>query len=48
MVKSTDFPVVHNIDPDGFIDPDGSVYLYWVPVISGLTGRKAQGKYVFF
>ncbi|WP_371742476.1 family 43 glycosylhydrolase [Mucilaginibacter sp. SG564] len=29
MVKSTDYPKVHNIDPDCFIDADGSAYLYW-------------------
>ncbi|WP_121811174.1 family 43 glycosylhydrolase [Mucilaginibacter kameinonensis] len=29
MVKSTDYPNVHNIDPDCFIDSDGSIYLYW-------------------
>ncbi len=29
MVKSTDYPQVHNIDPDCFIDTDGSAYLYW-------------------
>lgn len=29
IVKSTDYPNVHNIDPDCFIDTDGSVYLYW-------------------
>ncbi|MDN3582414.1 family 43 glycosylhydrolase [Mucilaginibacter flavus] len=29
MVKSTDYKAVHNIDPDCFIDADGSAYLYW-------------------
>ncbi|MEO6732535.1 MAG: family 43 glycosylhydrolase [Ferruginibacter sp.] len=29
LVKKTEFPGVHNIDPDLFIDTDGSAYLYW-------------------
>jgi beta-xylosidase len=29
IVKSTDYPSVHNIDPDCFIDDDGNAYLYW-------------------
>jgi len=29
LIKSTDFPQVHNIDPDLFFDDDGSAYLYW-------------------
>jgi len=29
LVTQTDFPNVHNIDPDCFIDSDGQAYLYW-------------------
>lgn len=29
LVSARDFPAVHNIDPDCFIDEDGSAYLYW-------------------
>lgn len=29
LVKYTDFPSVHNIDPDCFIDNNGQAYLYW-------------------
>ena len=29
LVASTDFPEVHNIDADCFIDDDGEAYLYW-------------------
>ncbi|MEO6520035.1 MAG: family 43 glycosylhydrolase [Mucilaginibacter sp.] len=29
LVKYTDFPQVHNIDADCFIDTDGKAYLYW-------------------
>jgi len=29
LVKVTDYPEVHNIDPDCFIDDDGQAYLYW-------------------
>jgi beta-xylosidase len=29
LIKYTDFPLVHNIDPECFIDDDGQAYLYW-------------------
>ncbi len=29
LVAATDFPNVHNIDADCFIDEDGQAYLYW-------------------
>lgn len=29
LIKYTDFPKVHNIDADCFIDSDGKAYLYW-------------------
>lgn len=29
LIKYTDFPMVHNIDPECFIDDDGQAYLYW-------------------
>lgn len=29
LIRSTDFPNVHNIDADCFIDTDGKAYLYW-------------------
>jgi beta-xylosidase len=29
LVSKNDFPTVHNIDPDCFIDDNGQAYLYW-------------------
>jgi beta-xylosidase len=29
LIKHSDFPLVHNIDADCFVDDDGSAYLYW-------------------
>ncbi|MBV8389008.1 MAG: family 43 glycosylhydrolase [Mucilaginibacter sp.] len=29
LIKPSDFPNVHNIDPDCFIDDNGQAYLYW-------------------
>jgi len=29
LVTKNDYPQVHNIDPDCFIDSDGQAYLYW-------------------
>ncbi|AYL95541.1 family 43 glycosylhydrolase [Mucilaginibacter celer] len=39
MVKSTDYPKVHNIDPDCFIDTDGSAYLYWGSGYNWINGH---------
>lgn len=39
LVKSTDFPLVHNIDPDCFIDDDGQAYLYWGSGFNWVNGH---------
>jgi beta-xylosidase len=39
LIKSTDYPVVHNIDPDCFIDDDGEAYLYWGSGFNWVNGH---------
>ena len=39
LVKATDYPAVHNIDPDCFIDTDGQAYLYWGSGFNWVNGH---------
>jgi beta-xylosidase len=39
LVGAKDFPAVHNIDPDCFIDDDGQAYLYWGSGFNWVNGR---------
>lgn len=39
LVKKTDFPLVHNIDADIFIDDDGAAYLYWGSGFKWINGH---------
>ncbi|MXN92176.1 family 43 glycosylhydrolase [Flavobacterium sp. Sd200] len=39
LVSKNDFPVVHNIDSDCFIDTDGQAYLYWGSGYNWKNGR---------
>ncbi len=39
LVAATDFPTVHNIDPDCFIDRDGQAYLYWGSGFNWVNGH---------
>jgi beta-xylosidase len=39
LVTAKDFPLVHNIDPDCFIDSDGSAYLYWGSGFNWVNGH---------
>ncbi|MGV3705150.1 MAG: family 43 glycosylhydrolase [Arcticibacter sp.] len=39
LVSQTDFPKVHNIDADCFIDDDGQAYLYWGSGYNWKNGR---------
>ncbi|TWI93929.1 glycosyl hydrolase family 43 [Mucilaginibacter frigoritolerans] len=52
LVKYTDFPLVHNIDPECFIDDDGQAYLYWGSGYNWVNGHcmavKLKGDMVTF
>ena len=39
LVAAKDFPIVHNIDPDCFIDDDGQAYLYWGSGFNWVNGH---------
>lgn len=39
MVTRNEFPGVHNIDPDLFMDDDGSAYLYWGSGFNWVNGH---------
>jgi beta-xylosidase len=39
LVAAKDFPLVHNIDPDCFIDDDGQAYLYWGSGFNWINGH---------
>ncbi|HKZ66936.1 MAG TPA: family 43 glycosylhydrolase, partial [Chitinophagaceae bacterium] len=39
LIKFTDFPDMHNIDADCFIDDDGQAYLYWGSGWNWVNGR---------
>ena len=39
LVGFKDFPSVHNIDPDCFIDDDGHAYLYWGSGFNWVNGH---------
>jgi beta-xylosidase len=39
LVSRDQFPKVHNIDPDCFIDEDGQAYLYWGSGFNWVNGR---------
>jgi beta-xylosidase len=39
LVAAKDFPAVHNIDPDCFIDDDGQAYLYWGSGFNWVNGH---------
>lgn len=39
LVRASQFPGVHNIDPDCFIDTDGSSYLYWGSGFNWINGH---------
>jgi beta-xylosidase len=39
LVGAKDFPLVHNIDPDCFIDDDGQAYLYWGSGFNWVNGH---------
>jgi beta-xylosidase len=39
LITQTDFPKVHNIDADCFIDEDGQAYLYWGSGYNWKNGR---------
>jgi len=39
LVAAKDFPSVHNIDPDCFIDDDGNAYLYWGSGFNWVNGH---------
>ncbi|MEO7768877.1 MAG: family 43 glycosylhydrolase [Ferruginibacter sp.] len=44
LVKRDDFPNVHNIDADVFIDEDGSAYLYWGSGFNWVNGHCMAAK----
>lgn len=39
LVSAKDFPLVHNIDADCFIDDDGQAYLYWGSGFKWINGH---------
>jgi len=39
LVSAKDYPQVHNIDPDCFIDDDGQAYLYWGSGFNWVNGH---------
>jgi beta-xylosidase len=39
LIKKNDFPQVHNIDADCFIDEDGQAYLYWGSGFNWVNGH---------
>ena len=39
LIKARDYPAVHNIDPDCFIDTDGQAYLYWGSGFNWVNGH---------
>ncbi|CAN5776527.1 hypothetical protein BH11BAC3_BH11BAC3_29930 [soil metagenome] len=39
LIKKADFPEVHNIDADVFIDEDGEAYLYWGSGFNWIDGH---------
>ncbi|MEO6229432.1 MAG: family 43 glycosylhydrolase [Ferruginibacter sp.] len=39
LIKKADFPEVHNIDADVFIDDDGAAYLYWGSGFNWVNGH---------
>jgi beta-xylosidase len=39
LVAAKDYPQVHNIDPDCFIDDDGKAYLYWGSGFNWVNGH---------
>ncbi|MDO3627818.1 family 43 glycosylhydrolase [Mucilaginibacter sp. BT774] len=39
LVKSHDYPGMHNIDPDCFIDDNGRAYLYWGSGLNWVNGH---------
>ena len=39
LIKSTDYPKIHNIDPDCFIDDNGQGYLYWGSGLNWVNGH---------
>jgi beta-xylosidase len=39
LISAKDFPQVHNIDPDCFIDTDGQAYLYWGSGFNWVNGH---------
>jgi beta-xylosidase len=39
LIAAKDFPMVHNIDPDCFIDEDGQAYLYWGSGFNWVNGH---------
>jgi len=39
LIAATDYPKVHNIDPDCFIDQDGQAYLYWGSGFNWINGH---------
>jgi beta-xylosidase len=39
LVKGHDYPGVHNIDPDCFIDDNGQAYLYWGSGFNWINGH---------
>lgn len=44
LVAYTDFPEVHNIDADCFIDDDGQAYLYWGSGFKWINGHCMAAK----
>jgi beta-xylosidase len=44
LVKKDDFPKVHNIDADVFIDDDGEAYLYWGSGFNWINGHCMAAK----
>ena len=44
LVSSKDFPQVHNIDADCFIDDDGQAYLYWGSGFNWVNGHCIAAK----
>ena len=39
LIKANEYPGVHNIDPDCFIDDDGQAYLYWGSGFKWINGH---------
>ena len=39
LIAKNDYPAVHNIDPDCFIDDDGQAYLYWGSGFNWVNGH---------